>query len=317
MRDRIVVTGGGGFIGPPTVRALLRGDNEVVVYDSFVTGHRDRLPEHPDLHVIEGDIRDDGALGTALSGATVVVHLAAKHFIPWCLANPAETLEVNVVGFQRVLDAAAGRGVERIVFASTADVYVPSSRPHTERSATGPGNVYGTSKLFGEALLHEWRRQHGSSIAVARLFNVYGPGETNPHVLPEIMDHLRRGDDLPLGNTHPRRDYIYVDDVAEALCALAAFPSEELIVNVGSGNAVSVCDLVEQLRSLTGRPLRILTHPDRVRISDRPHLQADITKLRSLYPHLVARPLNLGLAELLAHEGLYTPGSTAGRAGDA
>lgn len=306
MSNRIVVTGGGGFIGVPTVRALLREGHEVIAYDSFVTGHRDRLPQHPDLRIVEGDIRDQEGLNRALQRARVVVQLAAKHFIPWCVANPAETLDVNVIGLQRVLDAATRRDVELVVFASTADVYVPSTSAHAETSATGPGNVYGTSKLFGEALLHDWRERQGSRAAVARLFNVYGPGETNPHVLPEVIDHLRHGNDLPLGNVRPRRDYVYVDDVAAAFGALVGSQANDLVVNVGTGVASSVTDLVSHLKLLTGRPLRVLTDPERVRPTDRPHLQADISRLHSLFPTLRPRALDVGLADLVAHEGVVS-----------
>lgn len=196
----MLVTGAAGFIGIPTVRLLLRRGATVIAVDNFAVGSRERLREqgrHGELEVREVDLRDPVATRDALAGVETphVLHLAAHHFIPFCVAHPAETLAVNVDGTQHLLDALGDADGRTLVFASTADVYRPSERPHSEDDALEPNNVYGASKVMGEWLvLFQGDRDPSLDARVARLFNAYGPGETNPHVLPDILGHMRHGD---------------------------------------------------------------------------------------------------------------------------
>ena len=128
---RSVVTGGCGFVGAPLVRQLLQRGEEVLVLDSFGVGGPERLPDHPRLVVRQVDIRDTGAVGDLMNrfGPSVVYHLAAIHFIPYCNEHPEEALEVNVRGTQSVIDAVSGAGERGMVFVSSAAVYPPSLQP--------------------------------------------------------------------------------------------------------------------------------------------------------------------------------------------
>ena len=214
----------------------------------------------------------------------MVYHLAALHFIPECVANPEKTLEVNVGGTETLCRLLAGRPVEALVFTSTAAVYRSGPGPHTEDAPLQPMEVYGESKLAGEAVLRAHAEKSGQPCAIARLFNVYGPGETNPHVIPEIIEQLRAGSKaLALGNTSPQRDYIHVGDVARALIQLARCAGSQLpICNVGSGVGTSVAELVAICEQVLERPIRIETDVERVRAVDRPVLVADNSRLREL-----------------------------------
>jgi len=304
MTKCVTVTGGAGFIGVPVVRRLLADGWEVTALDSFITGDRGRLPDDSHLSIVEGDIRTPDAVDEALHGASVVIHLAAMHFVPWCDAHPAETLDTNIVGFQRVLDGCERAEVQRVVFTSTAAVYAPSSRAHRESSTIGPDNLYGHSKLFGESLVHAWADTTGGDAMIARLFNVYGPGETNPHLIPDIIGYLRAGDDLSLGNADSCRDYVHVDDVAAALVALATHSGGRETVNVGTGHAANATDIVGHLREITGRRLRILQDAARVRPTDRPFLQADVDHRDELLSDVTFRPLEQGLRSLVVGESV-------------
>ncbi len=121
------------------------------------------------------------------------------------------------------------------MLASTGAVYEPSTAAHHETSPLAPDDVYGHSKLWSEQAVRLWERRTGVACGVARLFNVVGPGETNPHLVPEIVAQAASGDELRLGNLDSRRDYVYVDDVASGLHALAGHAAT---VNLGSGEAV-------------------------------------------------------------------------------
>jgi len=305
----VLVTGGAGFVGIPTVRRLLDAGHTVTVFDSFNAGTRDRLAPLAcgHLRVIEGDIRDVSQLSAAVADVRphAVIHLAALHFIPYCIDHPAETISVNLTGLQNVLDAARTNAVDRLVFTSTADVYAPSQSPHREEDTTAPQNVYGATKLMGEWLIRYWRQAGATTRAtIVRLFNVVGPGETTPHVLSDICDYLKRGDVLPLGNRDSRRDYVYVGDVARALVELLDADTSDLTVNVGSGRASSVDDLVSAIGTLTTRQLVVEVDPAKVRPTDRPNLHADITRLREVLPGFDPTPLDEALRHLLVANGL-------------
>jgi UDP-glucose 4-epimerase len=224
------------------------------------------------------------------------------------VAHPAEAIAVNVSGTQHLLDALLEAEPRRLVFASTADVYRPSETPHAETHATGPINVYGATKLVGEQLVEYHRaRQPELQSVVGRLFNVYGPGETNPHVMPAIFDQLRASRVLSLGNLTPRRDYIFVADMAEALTGLLTEAPAETTVNVGTGKSTSVEELLGTLELLLGGDLEVRVDPDRVRPSDRPRLQASTERLRSILPGFEPVALEDGLKATLEAIGLLEP----------
>ena len=277
----VLVTGGAGFVGSSFICYLLAEGRPVIVYDNFFTGRKP--PPLAGLTVVTGDIRDGERLAAAVHEhrPETVYHLAALHFIPYCDSHPVATMEVNVVGTQAVLEACRGSEIKRLVFVSSAAVYSVAERPHREQEAPDPRDVYGLSKLFGEQQVAAFHRATGVPCVIARLFNVYGPGETNPHVIPEIFRQLANGDEtLALGNTTARRDLVHVKDVARALrCFLGAQPSPFAVFNIGSGQAVSVAAVLGLLEGILGRRLAVAQDPERLRAVDCPHLQADISGL--------------------------------------
>jgi UDP-glucose 4-epimerase len=257
------------------------------------------------LHVVRGDVTD-AVLVREVVAATqpaVVFHLAAIHFIPYCIAHPSETVLVNVVGTQLVLDALATVPDARLVFASTADVYAPSQGPHREDDPIATSNVYGASKHFCETLFEVARRVSPTRrIVSARFFNVFGSGETNPHVLPDILAQVREGNVLRLGSLEPRRDYVHARDVAAALVRLAAYDGTETVFNVGTGIGTSVRELVDVIGGVLGRRLRIEQDPARVRPVERMHLVADVSRARRELGWTPQLGLRDGLHELVTRE---------------
>lgn len=312
-RQPWVVTGAAGYLGSHVVEHLLARGTPVLAVDDLSTGREAYLAPHrnnPNFAVANLDIRDAAELRALFEARRpqAVVHLAALHFIPACVADPARTVSLNVHGTQCVLSAARATGVPRVWFASTGDVYAPSDSPHREDSPTAPFNIYGLSKLMGEQLIAlESRTRPDARFVVGRLFNLYGPRETNPHILPEIFDQLRSDPDatLRLGSLWPKRDMVPVGDAARAVVAtLEAAPAGVTTVNVATGVAVSMQHVLDLLGELRGKPLRIETDPAKVRPVERGHLQADVTRLRELIGWAPHADLRGGLAELLAAEGL-------------
>ena len=183
---RILVTGGAGFVGAPLSRTLRERGYGVLIYDNFFNGRRESVEG---LDVVEGDIRERDLLRKTLEEwrPDMVCHLAAIHFIPYCNAHPVETIDVNTRGTATLFDLLKDGKTERVISISTAAVYTPSDTPHSEEAPLNPIDIYGISKLHTEQLLALYQRQTGRTAINVRLFNIYGPGETNPHVIPDIL----------------------------------------------------------------------------------------------------------------------------------
>jgi UDP-glucose 4-epimerase len=307
------VTGAAGFLGSHVVEQLIRRGKGVLAIDDLSVGRGEYLTPFRaanSFRLLRQDVRDRAALTAAFReyAPTAVIHLAALHFIPAAVADPAAAISLNVHGTQCVLTACRDAAVERLWFASTGDVYPPSESPHREDDRPGPFNVYGLSKLMGEQLIAlEARQRPEARFVVGRLFNLYGPRETNPHILPEIVKQLRErpGEALRLGNVWPKRDLVPVADAARAVIEmLERAPAGVTTCNVASGEAASMAEVVGLIGELLGRPLPIHNDPSRVRPVERTHLQADVSRLRELLGWAPHADVRRGLAELLAAEGL-------------
>jgi len=301
----VLVTGGAGFIGSALCRRLASLGHRVVAYDNLSRGSRERLP--PGVPLTEGDIRDGARVSDTVSAwkPDWVVHLAAMHFIPDCIAHPQDTIDVNVEGTRRVLESCRGSSVRAVVFASTAAVYAPSDRPHVEGgSPLGPLEVYGESKLAGEQLAADFHHHIGTPTIILRLFNGIGRHETNPHVVPHIFESLKDSDVIRLGNLAPCRDYIDTRDIAEAIIATAENASGIGLFNVGTGLACSVQDIVHRLERILGRPITVFEDSARMRTSERMMLVADIGRIRRETGWTPRFSLDDTLTDMVAEYGL-------------
>ena len=303
-----VVTGGLGFIGNELVRQLLGANEELVVLDN-----RNRVaPDIEDLaraRVVEVDLTSQERVFQILAELKpqIVYHLAAIHFIPECNANPERTLRVNVEATMGLLRACAAAGVEHFLYASSGAIYADSPLPLNEESAVGPVDIYGWSKWFGEELCRWQARTSGLRVTVCRLFNNYGPRETNAHIVPEIISQLRQGRTLRLGNTKPRRDYVHTTDCARSLRGLARKPPRSCqTVNIASGQDASVDELVCLISELLGEPIPVTVDPARFRQADKLVQKADIGRLGRLLSWQPEMPLRVGMKELLQYEKLLT-----------
>jgi UDP-glucose 4-epimerase len=245
---RAAVTGGAGFIGSNLVDALLARGDEVTVVDNLATGKRDYV--NADARFVEQDIRDE-ALALDVD---VVFHLAAQADVGTSVQKPLYDADVNVRGTVNVLEAARRSGAQ-VVFSSTGGaIYGDVEKPADEQTARRPVSPYGIAKLAGEEYLLGWNRIHGSTHAVVRFANVYGPRQDSSlegGVVAIFLERMAAGSPTAIfGDGEQTRDFVYVGDVVAAL--LAAQGQSGGPYNVGTGTETSVTRLHELCREVSG-----------------------------------------------------------------
>lgn len=307
MRRRLLITGGCGYVGRELVARAVHGW-DVHVMDNLRSG-RHRLDTMPrdrfTLH--EVDIRDRTRVHDVMAAIqpNVVVHLAAIHFIPACESDPQLAIETNVSGTVNLLEATPKH--TRFINTSSAAVYAPVDGPLGESTTpTGPMDIYGWTKLHAEQLVTYFANRGQFTGWTVRLFNVIGPGETNPHLVPEMVYQLKQGvTSLCVGNISPRRDFIDVSDVAEGFLRLVHAPAEalprhgsEAVLNLGTGRTHAVADILEHLKLVSGITFVIKSDPARVRVVDRPVLMAATHKLQSVLDWTPTRSLSETVGDL-------------------
>jgi UDP-glucose-4-epimerase GalE len=288
---RILVVGGAGYIGSHTVRLLLQHGHDVQVFDNLDLGHQEAVPRD---RLIVGDLNDPSALNAALKNhqTEAVVHFAAFASVPESVSDPARYYRNNITGTLNLLDAMRANGVSRFVFSSTCAVYgVPQRVPIDESNPTNPVNPYGFTKLAIEHALADYAAAYGLAPAALRYFNASGAAEDasigedhtpETHLIPIVLQvalnqrsHVTiHGTDYPTPDGTCVRDYIHVDDLAEAhrLVLDHLQPGRLLAYNVGTGHGASVRQIVEHARQITGHAIPVVEGPRRA--GDPPELVA-------------------------------------------
>jgi dTDP-glucose 4,6-dehydratase len=219
-----------------------------------------------------------------ISDASTVFHLAAISHVGRALENPLQTFETNTAGTLTVLEAIRqSSSVEKLVFVSSAHMYgTPKYIPIDEGHPVRAQEPYAASKLAAEAFVSAYSSAYGIPIAIARLFNTYGPRQHPDFVIPSIIRSALTQDALTLGNLTPTRDFTYVDDIVEAFLRLA--DAGEGIYNVASGVEISIEALVAQVAEILGKPLTISSQRTQRRSAavEIERMCADISRITAL-----------------------------------
>jgi UDP-glucose 4-epimerase len=292
---RILVTGGAGYIGSVCVEDLLNRGHNVTVLDNLMEGHRKAVDRRANF--VEGDLADKPAVSDLIrkAGPEAVMHFAAKALVGESMQNPYKYFYNNVSCGLNLLHAMVENGVRRFVFSSTCATYgIPETVPIDELAPQKPVNPYGESKLIFEKILRWFDQIHGVTFASLRYFNAAGATEAfgedhrvETHLIPCVLQvslgkrkHAAVfGTDYPTPDGSCIRDYIHVTDLAQAH-ALALEVKESDFFNLGIGGGVSVLEVIDACKKVTGKDIPVLNEPRRA--GDPPRLIASAHKAREV-----------------------------------
>ncbi len=289
-----LVTGGAGFIGSHLVTALAERGDRVRVLDDLSAGRRENLahlePGEPGsgkpVELFRADVNDLAAVRAACRGAAGIFHQAAQVSVPASIQDPERCYTINVMGTLRVLEAARAERVERLVFAASSAAYGDALElPKHEDLAPRPLSPYASSKLAGEALLAVWGRAYGLRTVSLRYFNIYGPRQADDSPYSGVIALFaralldRRAPKI-FGDGEQTRDFTYVSDAVQAnLLAVGEDMEPGTVLNVGTGQRVTINELFSELARLSG--FRGEPQREPARGGDVRHSQASIERARA------------------------------------
>ncbi len=305
---RYLVTGGAGFLGAALANQLARQGHQVIVLDDLSNGSREHLETAVAFH--QGDIDNIPLLWTLLQDIDCVYHLAARVSVAQSILHPRDYSRVNVGGTVSLMEAMRDTGVRRVVFTSSGAVYGHQpEQPVHETDPPQPDSPYAVSKWAAEQYIHTIGQLWHMETVALRIFNAYGPRQSLPvshaPVVPRFLQQALTGGSLVLfGGGAQTRDFVYVDDVVDALISAAtAKEVNRQVINVGSGVETSVATLVDTIEKVNGRSLNRLFNPEKS--GGVPRLVADISRAQTLLGFRPQTDLLTGLQRILKEDSRF------------
>ncbi|MBM3331450.1 NAD-dependent epimerase/dehydratase family protein [candidate division WOR-3 bacterium] len=297
---RALVSGGAGFIGSNVVAALVGEGHAVTVLDDLSSGDRRNLDSFPQVRVIEGDVRNERDVAEAIKGSDVVFHLAASVGNKRSIDSPITDAEVNVLGSLRIMEAARGGKVRKVVVSSSAGIFGElKALPISENHPTEPDSPYGCTKLCEEKECLVYAKLYGIEVVCLRYFNVYGPNQRYDaygNVIPIFVFQMLRGKPLTVfGDGEQTRDFVNVNDVVQANIKAAVKPGLTGAFNVASGTHITINRLVGLLCEVSGMHPEVRYGPSRP--GDVLHSLADISAARAAFGYSPNVDMPAGLSE--------------------
>jgi nucleoside-diphosphate-sugar epimerase len=287
LTPNILVTGGAGFIGSNLADELIRRGAKVTIIDNLITGFPENLEEITgDFEFIEGDVADAEVIWRATNGIDFIFHEAALPSVPRSVADPVETHNACVNGTFNVLNAARESGVKRVIYAASSSAYGDQQTlPKVETMAPEPLSPYAAAKLTGEYYCRVFAEVYGLETFSLRYFNVFGPRQ-NPSsqysgVISRFIDaFMKGGSPVIYGDGQQSRDFTYIDNVVDAnIRAMEATSGSGQVMNVANGERVSLLELVEVMKNVTGRT-DVNVDFQSERLGDVKHSQADNSRAK-------------------------------------
>ena len=313
MKEKILITGGAGFIGREVVKQLLDLKYAIVILDNFSFGRQKNISEFLQnslFKCIKEDINNYENISQIIRNEkpTSIIHLAALHYIPFCNSHPLDTIETNVNATFNLLKASSDNNVKKVLFASSGAIY--ASRDFSLKEdveVPEPVDIYGLSKLLGEKICEYFSKISDCTITAMRFFNTYGPYETNEHLIPEIIKQIKNNNyKLKLGNIKTKRDYIYVEDIAKAIVELAntQITNKYQAVNIGTGLEFSAEQIISRISKIMNKDIQVMIDKNRLRNADKMHQIASLDSIQTILGWVPRYGIDEGLKKLLIFEKL-------------
>jgi NAD dependent epimerase/dehydratase len=301
---RVLVTGADGFIGSHLVEKLCRSGAKVRAlscYNSFNSwGWLETLACLNEIEVISGDVRDPHFCTNITKDMQIVFHLAALIAIPYSYVAPDSYVDTNVKGTLNICQGAKENGCERLIHTSTSEVYGTAQYvPIDENHPLQPQSPYSASKIGADHMAMSFYLTFGLPVIIARPFNTYGPRQSARAVIPTIIGQIAAGKkQIYLGDVSPTRDFNYVLDTCHGFMGLAqSDPAVGEVINIGSGNEISVADTLEQIKKIMNSDVEFIMDEQRMRPADSEvyRLCCDNTKIKQLIGYAPEYSLEQGL----------------------
>src|SRR3954447_7366561 len=304
---RVLITGGGGFIGSHLVDHFLAARHEVRVLDNFATGRRENLLHvMGDVELVEGDMQSYERVHNAVRDCEVVLHQAALPSVPRSVADPLTTNASNVIGTLNVLLAARDAGAKRVVFASSSSVYGANpTLPKSEDLAAAPMSPYAVTKLAGEGYCRSFHQVYGLETVALRYFNIFGPRQDPlsqyAAVIPNFITAVLSGRGPKVfGDGEQSRDFTFIENVVEAnRLALEAPDAVGKAYNVACGDRITLNQVLGDIAEITGKDADAQYLDPRP--GDVPHSHASIDRARAELGYEVRVDFRDGLRRTIEH----------------
>lgn len=301
-KERVLVTGGAGFIGSNLVGRLVKDGFSVNVLDNFMSGHRSNLDPVTSINLIEGDLRDKKAVEEAVHGVEVVFHLAASVGNKRSIEHPITDAEINVLGTLQLLEASRKAGVRKIVTSSSAGIFGElKTIPIREDHPIEPDSPYGCTKLCEEKLSLVFGKLYPIETICLRYFNVYGPNQrfdAYGNVIPIFVFRMLRNEPLIIfGDGEQTRDFVHVDDVVQANIKAADAVGICGAFNIASGKSVTINKLAGMIANSSYEPIKVELGPERP--GDVKHSLADISAAQKEFNYKPTVDLKIGLEDYI------------------
>ena len=308
--SKILITGAGGFIGSHLTEELVGQGEEVRAFVRYNSrderGLLEDLPKEiqNQIEVVPGDLKDPDGVKKALKGCSKVFHLGALIAIPYSYIHPFDFIQTNVVGLAHLLNACLEEGtMERVIHTSTSEVYGTAQYiPIDEKHPLQAQSPYAASKIAADKLAESYYLSFGLPIATLRPFNTFGPRQSLRAIIPTIISQAIGDKKIRLGNTQPRRDFLFVKDTVRGFIQLGKCEGAVgKVVNIGTGTDISIEELVKKILGLLGKQGEIEVEDRRIRPekSEVMQLLSDTRLAQKLFQWTPRYALEAGLRETI------------------
>ena len=284
---KILITGATGFIGTHLIPQLIKNHKVVGISKNKIKSSKNFISSNVDITNKNLKIKNK---------YTDIIHMAAHSDVTYCNLNPTKCYELNVKSTQKMLEIAR-KNDSNFIFLSSSHVYGnPIKQPIVEDSVCNPSTHYASSKKMSEILCETYAKTYGLDIQVARLFSVYGPKSPKSNLIFNIINQIINNSKIILGNTYPKRDFIFISDVIMGLTKILNSTKKVFqVYNLGSGKSVSVENIVKNCLTISNKKLKTISSKEKRRKNEIINIQANISKMEKEFNWKAEISLKKGL----------------------